>query len=146
MIVSLTLAACGGGGGGGGNNGGGGGGRGGGGITNKPPTVTTTTFTVNQDTDLAGKIAATDPENDTLTLAKTGDPSNGGTIVSFGADGSFVYRPKAGYRGTDTFTISVKDPTHTITATITITVAAVNHTPVIRNDIVTIHAADPTIA
>jgi VCBS repeat-containing protein len=163
MLVSLMLAACGGGGGGGNNNGGGSGGGGtggggtggggtggggtgggGGGGTNGAPTVTASSFTVDQDTDLTGKITASDPENDPLTLATATNPAHG-TLVSFAADGSFVYRPNAGYRGTDTFDVTVADASHTVSATITITVAAVNHAPVIKNDIVTISASTPVI-
>jgi hypothetical protein len=144
MFMSLTLAACGGGGGGDDGGGTGGGGGGGGGGTNGAPTVSTSSFNVNRNTDLSATITATDPENDTVTFAKTGDPANG-QIIAFQANGAFTYRPANGFQGTDSFTITASDPTHQVAATITITVVAVNQAPVAADDIVTVSGTTATI-
>jgi Big-like domain-containing protein len=165
MLMSLVLAACGGGGGGGdtggsggggggsgGGGGGGGGGNGGGGNNPPPntaPTVTLTSFSVDQDSDLGGTITATDAENDALTFAKKTDPSHG-AIVAFQTNGTFTYRPTAGYSGADSFTITASDATHNVDATINITVNAVtppppNHAPTASDDIVTVSGASPLI-
>ena len=133
MLVALSLTACGGGGGGGG----GGGSTPPPGSTNGAPTVSTTTFNATEDTDLAATLAATDPDNDTVTFAKTGDPAHG-QIVALQGSGAFTYRPAAGYSGTDSFTITASDPTHQVAATISITVAAVNDAPIGANDVVSV--------
>ena len=55
-------------------------------------------------------------------------PANG--TVTFAANGAMTYTPNANYNGTDTFTYTVTSGGVTETATVTITVAAVNDAPV----------------
>jgi hypothetical protein len=138
-LMALALTACGGGG-GGDDNGGGGPPP----AANGAPTAGTTSFNVDRDTDLAGTLTATDPENDALTFAKTGDPAHG-QVVAFQANGTFTYRPAANYAGPDSFTITVSDPTHQVAATVNITVVAANRAPNAANDAVSVTGTTPLI-
>jgi len=46
-------------------------------------------------------VSVNDPEEDSLTAALTGEPTDG--TVTLNANGSFTYTPDAGFAGTDTF-------------------------------------------
>ena len=62
-----------------------------------------------------------DPDGDALTITSFDQPVNGMVIQD--ASGNFVYRPNAGFSGTDSFTYTVSDGNGgTDTATVTITV------------------------
>ncbi len=136
----LTLAGCGGGGGGGSSNpppappp-----------ATNTPPAFGTTAFNATEDADLAATLTATDAQGQAITFAKVTDPAHGAATVS--ASGSLAYRGAADFFGTDTFTVSATDSAGAqSTATVTITVAGVNDTPTIRNDVLTATGTSPLI-
>lgn len=85
-----------------------------------------------------------DPEGNSFTIvAATG--SQHGTVDPLYNNGSFTYRPVAGYSGTDTFTYTISDGTSTAQATVIITVSAVdNQTPVAVADSYTV-AEDGTL-
>ncbi|MGA2670076.1 MAG: Ig-like domain-containing protein, partial [Dehalococcoidia bacterium] len=75
----------------------------------------------------------TDADGDTLTATKLTDPAHG--TLTFNSDGSFTYTPTTGYTGSDSFTYKANDgKSDSNTATVTITVTAVNHAPVAVND------------
>ena len=126
-ILAVTLTAC----------GGGGGGGGGGSATrpvNPPPTLGTTHFTTKEGTDLSAQVTATDPAGEALTFSTTSNPAHG-TLSSFGANGSFVYRPTASVTGDDTFGVRVTDAGgNQVNGTVTITVHP-NSAPVAANDL-----------
>jgi hypothetical protein len=140
--VFALLTACGGG--GGGDDGGGGGSPPPGspppgspppGATNSPPQFGTTSFSGTEDTDLSATLTATDPNNDTVTFERTGDPSSG-TVLSFTADGAFVYRPGADFNGSDSFAVRVVDSqNNATTGTVSLSVAGVNDPPSAANDV-----------
>jgi hypothetical protein len=137
-IITATLTACGGGGGSGGASGGGGGGGGGGNTppppVNPPPALGTVRFTTKEGTDLSAQVTATDPAGEALTFANTGTPAHG-TLTSFNANGSFVYRPTPGVTGDDTFSVRVTDAGgNQVAGTVTITVHP-NDAPVAANDV-----------
>src|SRR5207244_8102189 len=73
-----------------------------------------------------------DIDSSTITAVKTSNPSHG--TVTLNADGSFIYTPAANYNGTDSFTYRARDGAlGSATATVTITVRAVNDAPVANN-------------
>ncbi len=75
----------------------------------------------------------TDADGDTLTAVLVDDVTNG--TLTLDSDGSFIYVPNADYFGTDTFTYVANDGTDdSNTATVTITVLAVNDPPVAVDD------------
>lgn len=77
----------------------------------------------------------TDPDGDRLKVmgaaAKTA-PSNG--TVTIGEDGNLVYKPRANFTGTDTFSYQATDGKAVDTAVVTVSVASVNDAPVARYD------------
>jgi len=104
--------------------------------TNTAPVAVDDSYSTNEDTML--NIAApgvigndTDNENDSLTAALVSDPSNAAAF-SFNPDGSFSYTPAANFNGADSFTYKVSDGSlESNTATVQITVTAVNDPPTI---------------
>jgi M6 family metalloprotease-like protein len=105
-------------------------------ATNRPPVAVNDTYGTDEDTVLTVNLANgvlsndTDADHDPLTATKLTDPANG-TLV-FNPDGSFSYTPNANWYGNDSFTYQVSDGTASSNvATVTITVNAMNDTPVL---------------
>lgn len=75
----------------------------------------------------------TDAEDDALTARLVSGPANG--TLTYNTDGSFVYTPRANFFGQDSFTYRANDGTADGNiATVTITVTAVNDSPIARGD------------
>jgi CshA-type fibril repeat protein len=99
-------------------------------VTNPAPTAVNDTATTNEDTPSA-PIAVlandTDPDGDTLTVVSATAPN--GTVV-INPDGTLVYTPAANFNGTDIITYQISDANGgTATATVEVTVGAVNDAP-----------------
>ena len=74
---------------------------------------------------LNGNVLANDrdPEGTPLTAVRVSGPTKG--TLTFNANGTFTYRPNAGFIGTDTFTYRASDGVlQSNLATVTITVTA----------------------
>ncbi|HEY3322176.1 MAG TPA: Ig-like domain-containing protein [Planctomycetota bacterium] len=88
-----------------------------------PPDAADDAYTVAHDTDL--NVAAPGVlSNDTLNggaISGHTDPANG-SLVAWNADGSFVYRPTAGFYGSDSFQYTLSNTGFNSTATVSITV------------------------
>jgi len=101
-------------------------------AVNDPPVGTAVSVTTDEDTAKTGTLAGTDIEGDALTFAKVSDPSHGTVVVA--SNGSYTYTPSGNYNGTDSFTFKVNDGTvDSESATVSITVSAVNDAPVAPN-------------
>lgn len=108
------------------------------GAGNHGPVANADEYSVDEDTILS--VAApgvlsndTDADNDTLTAVIASGPANGSVVLQ--ASGAFVYTPNADFSGTDSFTYTASDGSGgTATGTVTITVNAVNDSPVARPD------------
>ena len=75
----------------------------------------------------------TDPDGASLTAVLASNPAHGTLALS--ANGSFTYTPAANYTGPDTFTYRANDGSlNSNTATVSITVTAVNNPPTAVND------------
>jgi VCBS repeat-containing protein len=106
--------------------------------SNNPPVAVNDAYITNEDTAL--NVAApgvltndTDPNGDNLTAVKVSDPAHG--MVTLNSNGSFIYTPTANYNGTDSFTYRANDgQANSNTATITITISAVNDAPMATAD------------
>ena len=103
--------------------------------TNSAPIANGNAFTVNENGVLTVAAASsvlnndTDADGDSLTAVVLTQPANG--TLSFSGNGSFTYTPTSAFSGTDTFTYQASDGTAVSnSATVTITVHAVNATPV----------------
>ena len=90
----------------------------------------TTVDVLANDTD-ADNLSG--PANAGLTVSSTTPASHG--TVAIALDGlSVTYTPAANYNGPDSFTYTVTDGALTSTATVSITVTAVNDAPVATGD------------
>jgi len=75
----------------------------------------------------------TDPDGDALTAVLVTDVTNGTLVLN--ADGSFTYTPDADFSGAESFTYRANDgTTNSEIATVTITVNAINDSPVAMDD------------
>ncbi|NNE68926.1 MAG: tandem-95 repeat protein [Rhodothermales bacterium] len=75
-----------------------------------------------------------DPDNDALTITTISTPGNGTAAAA--TAGGILYTPNPDFSGTDTFTYTIADPQGlNDTATVTVTVTAVNDPPVAVPDV-----------
>jgi VCBS repeat-containing protein len=105
---------------------------------NDAPVAVGDAYATDEDTPLTvaapGVLANdTDVDGDALRVALVSGPAHGGLALN--ADGSFTYTPAANFNGSDSFTYKANDgPADSNTATVTLTVRAVNDAPVARDD------------
>src|SRR5262249_6954983 len=108
-----------------------------------PPTAVDDSYSTDEDAALTvsapGVLANdSDPDSSTITAVLVSGPSHGTLILN--ADGSFIYAPAANFNGPDSFTYKANDGTaDSNTATVSITVNAVNDAPVSVNDTYSTH-------
>ncbi|MEU4687190.1 Ig-like domain-containing protein [Actinoplanes sp. NPDC023714] len=78
-------------------------------------------------------MPSTDRSGHQIKIKSIGTPENG--TARLNSDGTVTYTPKAGFRGTDTFTYDAVDASGTVLhGTITVTVAGANRPPTATND------------
>ncbi len=113
---------------------------------NDAPVANDDSYSVDEDTVL--NIAAsgvltndTDIDGDGLTAVLDTDVTSG--ILNLNSDGSFSYTPTLNFNGLDTFIYIANDGVLTDTATVTITIAAVNDTPVANDDPTVLYSVSP---
>lgn len=101
---------------------------------NGSPVANPKTVSATEDITVNGSVSGTDGDGDSLAYSKVTDPSHG--TLTLNLDGSFSYIPAVNYNGTDSFTFKVNDGTvDSATATVSITVNAVNDAPTVANPI-----------
>lgn len=98
-------------------------------VGNSPPVATDIGVSTDADTPAAVTLAATDPDNNPLTYTIVGQPVNG---TLSGVAPNLTYTPNMNYAGADSFTYKATDDglLSSNTATVSITVNAVNTAPV----------------
>ncbi|HEX3632066.1 MAG TPA: Ig-like domain-containing protein [Casimicrobiaceae bacterium] len=102
---------------------------------NRGPNAVADSFTVNSNS-MANALDVlandSDPDGDPISIVAVGAPAHGTAAIS----GSKIsYSPAAGYIGPDSFTYTIADPKGlTSSATVSITVTAVNHPPIAQPD------------
>gem|GEM_PF-1206202 len=107
-------------------------------TSNNSPVANDDAYPTDEDTTLSvaapGVLANdTDADSDPLTGVLDIAPVNGSLLLN--SDGSFSYTPDADFNGSDSFTYRANDGTSdSNVATVTITVNAVNDTPVANDD------------
>jgi uncharacterized protein YjdB len=103
--------------------------------SNAAPTATAQSVSTDEDTQASITLSGTDPENDTLTYSIATLPANGTLSGLNASSGDVTYTPDADYNGSDSFTFSVTDTAGaTGTATVSLTIAAVNDAPSAADD------------
>ena len=96
---------------------------------NDAPVLPDSTIDTQEDTIISGQLAATDVEGDALTYSVEQEPANGSLTLL--ASGAFGYVPGPDFTGQDSFQVLVTDAGGaTDTATVVVSVAAVNDAPV----------------
>jgi VCBS repeat-containing protein len=119
------------------------------GATSQPPVANDDAYSTDEDVVL--NVAApgvlgndSDPDGEPLTAVLDTDPSNG--TLTLNLDGSFDYTPDANFNGTDTFAYRANDGSaDSNVATVTITVSAVNDSPVANDDTATTSENTPVL-
>ncbi|MEK7414700.1 MAG: Ig-like domain-containing protein, partial [Planctomycetota bacterium] len=102
-------------------------------ATNTAPVANSQSVSTAEDTAKAITLVASDADGNALTYAIVANPANG-TLSGSGA--SRTYTPAANYNGADSFTFKANDGTvDSNTATVSITVAAVNDAPIVATPI-----------
>lgn len=113
-------------------------------AVNDAPRLVNDTATIDEDGTAIVDVLANDSDVDgtlqSQSVAVTTPPVGGKTAVNL-TNGNITYTPNPDYNGVDTFTYRVVDdgsptPTLSSTATVTITVNAVNDAPRLKDDLV----------
>jgi len=117
-------------------------------AVNDTPTATNESLTTAEDVPLvisAATLLGNDADvdlGDSLSISAVTQPSKGGLVNN--GNGTYTYTPNANYNGTDSFTYTISDRAGaTSTATVNLTVNAVNDNPDAVSDIVTARQGTP---
>lgn len=98
------------------------------------PVAVDDTATVAEDSEASVAVLSndSDADGDTLTIESFTQGTNGSVVIS---GSNLVYTPSANFNGSDSFTYTINDGTGlTDTATVSVTVTAVNDNPVANDD------------
>jgi VCBS repeat-containing protein len=102
---------------------------------NDVPAAKDDSATVDEDTSVTVNVLGNDSDADGDTLSVTGASAGHGT-VTVNEDGSLTYKGDANFNGTDTINYTVSDGKGgTASATVAVTVNAVNDAPVATGDV-----------
>jgi hypothetical protein len=108
------------------------------GPINRPPVANSQSLGVLEDAVAAITLSAADPDGDTLTYSIVNQPTYGALS---GSGSSLSYQPAANYDGTDSFTFRANDGrADSTTATVSISIQAVNDPPSALGDAYTVVA------
>ena len=97
-------------------------------AVNDAPVANATSSTTVEDQSVVVTLSGSDVDGDNLTFSLDSDAANGSVVI----DGSFAtYTPNANYFGDDSFTFSVSDGVESSSASVSVSVSAVNDAPVL---------------
>ncbi|MBN2849237.1 MAG: tandem-95 repeat protein, partial [Erysipelotrichaceae bacterium] len=104
---------------------------------NDAPVAQDDSYIIDEDNPLSVPAAGvmendSDVDGPSLNVSLLSDVSNGTLVLN--PDGSFEYTPDANFNGVDSFTYTLTDGTLSDTATVTITINAINDAPVAEDD------------
>jgi hypothetical protein len=103
--------------------------------TNHPPVAQNDTATTATGAAVTINVLAndSDPDGDPLTVTTVTTPAHGSAVINAGT--TVTYTPQPGFAGSDAFTYTISDGRGgTASATVAVTVNAVDHPPVAKND------------
>ena len=99
-------------------------------AVNDAPVANATSSTTVEDQSVVVTLSGSDVDGDNLTFSLDSDAANGSVVI----DGSFAtYTPNANYFGDDSFTFSVSDGLESSSASVSVSVSAVNDAPVLAS-------------
>lgn len=100
-------------------------------VTNPVPVAANDVATTNEDTPVIISVLTNDSDPDADTLSVVSAIAANGTVV-VNADGTITYTPNVNFNGIDTVTYTISDGNGgTASATVAVTVAAVNDAPIV---------------
>ena len=115
-------------------------------VPNVGPVAVDDTVEIDEDETAVFNPTTNDIDGDVLTIDSVSTPGHGTAVIS--GTQHIVYTPTLNYCGIDSFTYTVNDGQTTDTATVTMTITAVNDAPVINEgEMVTVTISednDPT--
>lgn len=99
--------------------------------SNAVPSFTASSFTFSgiEDQATTHTVSATDSDGDSLTYSVSVNGSSGNASIT--DQGELTYTPSANFNGTDEITVKVSDGKGSATATVVMTVEAVNDAPML---------------
>jgi large repetitive protein len=104
-------------------------------ASNQNPVAVNDNATTNEDTATTISVLAndTDPESNTLSVSSASNPPKGAAVVN--ANNTITYTPDSNTNGADSFTYAISDGNGgTATATVNMTVNAINDAPIAVDD------------
>lgn len=111
---------------------------------NNPPVTQDSSIVTNEDIQMSGILPASDPDGDQLTAKLISNGTLGTAAITDPQTGAYTYTPNANATGIDTFTFLVNDGiTDSNTSTVTVTITAVNDTPIATDDLVITNEDQP---
>ncbi len=112
-------------------------------TSNQSPSAANGTLAVTEDTPAGDFLSASDPDGNTLSFSIAAPPVKG-TISSLDtATGQFTYSPMPNANGADSFQFRVSDGVLSSTATVSVSISAVNDPPVAAPDTAATYANQP---
>ena len=99
---------------------------------NDRPTASDDTTSVNEDDSVTVTVLANDSDIDSAISVSAVSTATNGTVTTNGT--TVTYTPTANYSGSDSFTYTITDGEFTDTATVSVTVNAVNDAPTAGDD------------
>lgn len=108
-------------------------------AANSAPVAADDAATTGEETAIAIAVLGndTDSDGDTLTVQSATQPANGSVTIN--ADGTITYTPALNFAGDDSFDYTISDGNGgSATATVVVTVGAVNDEPVAADDSVSL--------
>ncbi|MHB8790631.1 MAG: Ig-like domain-containing protein, partial [Desulfobulbaceae bacterium] len=108
---------------------------------NSPPTANNAMASVIEDTPLSGQLSATDLDGNALTYSIVANGTKGSAVITNSTTGAYTYTPSPNQTGSDSFTYRANDGTvNSNTATVAVTIMAVNDAPTATGTSVTTSA------
>jgi len=98
-------------------------------AVNDAPVAVAAAVTTEEDMDYGGLVSAFDIDNDPLTYSLLTEPSHGMVAITDSSAGTYTYTPKVNFNGSDSFTFTSSDGMLLDTAKVSLTVNAVNDSP-----------------
>ncbi|MBP7502681.1 MAG: tandem-95 repeat protein, partial [Aquabacterium sp.] len=104
---------------------------------NDAPVAANQAKTTAEDTQVTGKVVASDVDGDALSYAVQSGAAHG-TLTLNATTGDYTYTPAANYNGTDSFTVRVSDGKGGfVDSVVSVTITPVNNAPTANNDSLT---------